>query len=385
MSLEPQDPKPINGIKCIFLCEFHHTAGPTISCQVPQDFMSKELFESVSVYIIPKAQLEQCTITIILNYKILGYPMRIEDNKYARNAFYFNLCIVCDPTARAIQYEPVVQKLAHTLRDLEMESSFLSTQQENPIARARLTNLLNQVMTDLNEKNVCKLIDGTISLFLKVIELRKDPPSVKDWDVPVLMKAYKKIPREKWDLTTQKVLPFIDGHNHVTKIAAKSDVEANLVKACVQNLAYYDVIKLTSMFQYSNIYAPTTRIHQLYQDRSLQEQCIHTICIKGEEKPAWSDVFRFLCRFNHSSSVKQVCLSLNPAALRFNERKLIQFVCLQGFLQRVHKYPVSVCEGTSQSWNGTHCMDEVCLALNMSFQKLNDKFEHDPTVSMICK
>uniref|UniRef100_A0A8D8TTY8 Nitrogen permease regulator 2-like protein n=2 Tax=Cacopsylla melanoneura TaxID=428564 RepID=A0A8D8TTY8_9HEMI len=372
-------------IKCIFLCEFHHTAGPTISCQVPQDFISKEVFESVSVYIIPKAQLEQCTITIILDCKILGYPMRIEDNKYARNAFYFNLCVVCDRNARAIQYEPVVQKLSHTLRDLEMESSFLSTQQENPIARARLTNFLNTVMTDLNKNKVCKLTDGTISLYLKVIELRKDPPTVKDWDVPVLTKPYRKIPHEKWDLTTQKVLPFIDGHNHITKISAKADVENNLVKSCVQNLAYYDVIKLDSLFQYSNIYAPTTKIHQLYANRPLQDQCINCIKIKGEEKPIWGDVFRFLCRFNHCNTVKQVCCIVNPATLRFNERKLIQWACLEGFLQRVHKYPVSVCEGTSQSWNGTHCMDEICLALNMSYGKLNDKFEHDPTVSMICK
>ncbi|XP_017300508.1 GATOR complex protein NPRL2-like [Diaphorina citri] len=94
-------------------------------------------------------------------------------------------------------------------RDLEMESSFLSTQQENPIAKARLSNLLNQVMTDLNQRKVCKLIDGTISLFLKVIEIRKDPPTVKDWDVPVLLKPYKKIPRDKWDLTTQKVRKII--------------------------------------------------------------------------------------------------------------------------------------------------------------------------------
>ncbi|KAL1451648.1 hypothetical protein WDU94_006006, partial [Cyamophila willieti] len=206
--------------------------------------------------------------------------MRIEDNKYARNAFYFNLCIVCDSNARAIQYEPVVQKLSHTLRDLEMESSFLSTQQENPIARARLTNFLNTVMTDLNRNKVCKLTDGTISLYLKVIELRKDPPTVKDWDVPVLVKPYKKIPHEKWDLTTQKVLPFIDGHNHIMKISAKADVENNLVKACVQNLAFYDVIKLASLFQYSNIYAPTTKIHQLYSNKSLQDQCINCIKIK---------------------------------------------------------------------------------------------------------
>jgi hypothetical protein len=44
-----------------------------------------------------------------LGCKILGFPIRI-DKKYARNAFYFNLCFVCDACARSVQFEPVVKK-----------------------------------------------------------------------------------------------------------------------------------------------------------------------------------------------------------------------------------------------------------------------------------
>jgi hypothetical protein len=33
-----------------------------------------------------------------------------------------------------------------------------------------------------------------------------------------------------------QVLPYIDGFNHIARIAAEADVENNLVKACVQNL-----------------------------------------------------------------------------------------------------------------------------------------------------
>ena len=33
-----------------------------------------------------------------------------------------------------------------------------------------------------------------------------------------------------------QVLPYIDGFNHVAKVAAEADIEINLVKACVQNL-----------------------------------------------------------------------------------------------------------------------------------------------------
>ena len=35
-----------------------------------------------------------------------------------------------------------------------------------------------------------------------------------------------------------QVLPYIDGFNHVAKIAAEADIEINLVKACLQNLLY---------------------------------------------------------------------------------------------------------------------------------------------------
>lgn len=51
----------------------------------------------------------------VLGYKITGFPVRIDNTKYARNAYYFNLCFVCDAWARTVQYEPVVKKLSEYL------------------------------------------------------------------------------------------------------------------------------------------------------------------------------------------------------------------------------------------------------------------------------
>ncbi|CAH2226858.1 jg2214 [Pararge aegeria aegeria] len=51
-------------IRCIFLGEFHPVAGPKISCQFPEDYVSKELFDAISAYIIPKPQIQKCTMTI---------------------------------------------------------------------------------------------------------------------------------------------------------------------------------------------------------------------------------------------------------------------------------------------------------------------------------
>lgn len=51
----------------------------------------------------------------VFGFKILGFPARIEDNAYARNAYYFNLCFVFDAWARSVHYESVIKKLTDYL------------------------------------------------------------------------------------------------------------------------------------------------------------------------------------------------------------------------------------------------------------------------------
>lgn len=105
-------------IRCIFLGEFHPVAGPKIACQFPEDYISKEVFDSISAFIIPKPQIQRCTMTInALGHKIVGYPIRIDSSRYERNAYLFNLCFVCDSWSKTVQYEPVVKKLGEHLNN----------------------------------------------------------------------------------------------------------------------------------------------------------------------------------------------------------------------------------------------------------------------------
>lgn len=89
------------------------------------------------------------------NYKILGFPVRIDDKKYARNAYHFNLCFVCDSDARTVHYEPVVTKLSDYLVAMEVESGFLSSKESSS---DKLTPILRQVLEDLNTKGRLKSI-----------------------------------------------------------------------------------------------------------------------------------------------------------------------------------------------------------------------------------
>jgi nitrogen permease regulator 2-like protein len=54
-------------------------------------------FDEVSDYIIPKQQLCDRLITFCRNhYRMLGFPVCLEDDKYDRNEFIFNFVIVLD-------------------------------------------------------------------------------------------------------------------------------------------------------------------------------------------------------------------------------------------------------------------------------------------------
>lgn len=56
-------------IKCIFLSKFHATAGSQIATQVPPNFIPKDIFDTISRYVIPKSQLQRCILTLYVQKK----------------------------------------------------------------------------------------------------------------------------------------------------------------------------------------------------------------------------------------------------------------------------------------------------------------------------
>jgi nitrogen permease regulator 2-like protein len=54
----------IDTIKCIFLCEFHPVAGPKITTQIPDDYITKETFATVNSYVIPRTQLQRSFLSV---------------------------------------------------------------------------------------------------------------------------------------------------------------------------------------------------------------------------------------------------------------------------------------------------------------------------------
>uniref|UniRef100_A0A0A6YWX8 NPR2 like, GATOR1 complex subunit n=1 Tax=Mus musculus TaxID=10090 RepID=A0A0A6YWX8_MOUSE len=144
-------------IECIFFSEFHPTLGPKITYQVPEDFISRELFDTVQVYIITKPELQNKLITVTaMEKKLIGCPVCIEHKKYSRNALLFNLGFVCDAQAKTCALEPIVKKLAGYLTTLELESSFVSNEE----SKQKLVPIMTILLEELNASGRCTLPIG---------------------------------------------------------------------------------------------------------------------------------------------------------------------------------------------------------------------------------
>ncbi len=204
------------------MIEFHHIVGPKIVYQYPPETISKDVFDAVSSYIIPKTHLQRITMTVnVLGKKVLGYPIQIPSDKYERNAFYFNTCFVCDAWARTVQYESVLVKLAKFFLTLELETEYLSKNCNNmPVdVEEELTKMFKFILSGLNSINrECFYIFKRRLLALKVVPaVLNDPPKIENYNVPVFVIDTHQV--DKWDLTTQQLIPYVDGFNHIVQIS----------------------------------------------------------------------------------------------------------------------------------------------------------------------
>lgn len=136
--------------------------GPQVLHQVPDGSVTTGShstpplfdFDTISEYIIPKQALCDRLVTVCTNkYRILGYPVALEDRKYARNKFIFNFAFVLDEDVEFSTYKSVVRKVAKLFKALEEQSGFLS----NEVTRNEVYALIEQVMEDLNNYSECMI------------------------------------------------------------------------------------------------------------------------------------------------------------------------------------------------------------------------------------
>ncbi|VVC33597.1 Hypothetical protein CINCED_3A002451 [Cinara cedri] len=246
-----------NPIECIFICHFHHTAGPRILCQ----------------------------------------------------------------------------------RNLEIERNFLSNSDQSDDSQEQLFCMLNKVMQDLNKDNTCILTVCGAVIYLNVIKVSPDPLIPLNFDVPVLLSPINHS-EHQWDLVTERISPYINGVNHVSRIVELSKLSIEIVTACIQNLIYCNAVSLVDLFRYSNMYICTTQIVQFVKNKSRHQEAINFISAANAPKAKFKDIFSMYSAMKRGARYIDICLSFNPRKLNINERNLVLYGLSNGYIRQLRKYPV---------------------------------------------
>ncbi|KAK6340196.1 Nitrogen permease regulator 2 [Orbilia blumenaviensis] len=348
-------------IKCIFYSYFDADKGPRVLYQVPENSVTPPLdapsqpptlfsFDEISDYIIPKQQLCDRLITFCRNrYRLLGFPICLEDDKYDRNEFIFNFVIVLDEAEEFSSYKPVVKKLARLFKALEEQMGFLW----NEVTRSSVYTLIEQVMEDLNSYCECMIpINESNTINLKLFPAIPPPPPVKAYHVPISTVRFESIMDSNWDLTMQRIIPFIDGVNSVRRISELADADYTLTKKCISELLYYGCIIIVDVFRFANIYAVNSELYNFVNDGAtattgggLQEECQAYISSTGRllDFPTILELYTSL---RQGLTVGEWSLENAERLKDVDVRRFIQFGIIKGFLYRVHKYPVRIDDGS---------------------------------------
>ncbi|GAA6001211.1 hypothetical protein JCM10207_007466 [Rhodosporidiobolus poonsookiae] len=312
-------------------------------------------FSSIIDFVIPKPELCGHLITkATRTSKILGLPVRIVDEEkyhgsksiYNRNAFIFNVCFVFERDAELSVFEPVVRKTGRTLRTMEESSSLLS----NPPPGFSMANLLEQLYLDLNAycETSVPLLD--LDLDLGLFPFYANPPDVKIWDVPIAVAPLESMKSYGWDVTLYKVCSFIDGVNHVKRIAELAEVDLFLARQCIQHLVYYNAVIIVDLFLFSNSYATLPDIADVVQYgeeddeevTDLRSECENYVYTGARDSPPipFSTLLTWYSRLRPGLSIASWMEELSLDSKPVDVRRLIQFGVIKGFLRRVHAFPV---------------------------------------------
>jgi len=268
------------------------------------------------------------------------------------------------------------------MRGLEEQIRFLSDDTSLP-GTGKVYSLCETLMEDLNNYAECMIpIDEVNTLNIKLFPTLPNPAPVKAWHVPLFTVKIESLMDENWDLTMQRVIPFINGVNSVKKIALLADADLNLTRKCIRHLLYYGCILLLDIFSFNAIYAPSAEFtNMIATDFEMQAECARYVNtafesarqenaiglpdISGSFKSgsvaattaATADddfwpltgrgemvdgvgIVQLFASLRQGLTVREWYLQNSNMLANIDIRRFITFGIIKGFLYRIHRYAI---------------------------------------------
>jgi hypothetical protein len=159
---------------------------------------SFSIFDSCSEYIITGNELAGAIVNLSTHhFHVLTRPTIISDERFERNSLFFCVGFVLRRTEDPRPFRPVLSKVALALRDMEIESHFLSSEKTRPQIQTFLEKMLVSLNSPQWECNIA--LDSANVLNVKLFHPPKLPAfPVPDYAVPVLL-------RRDWQVQTVRV------------------------------------------------------------------------------------------------------------------------------------------------------------------------------------
>jgi len=265
------------------------------------------------------------------------------------------------------------------MRSLEEQTRFLSDDTSLP-GTGKVYSLCETLMGDLNNYAECMIpIDEVNTLNIKLFPTLPNPAPIKAWHVPLFTVRIESLMDENWDLTMQRVIPFINGVNSVKKIALLADADLKLTKSCVRHLLYYGCILLLDIFSFNAIYAPTAELTSMIaSDLEMQAECAKYVNTAFE--PARQDngigslnapdsfkssiaattsleddfwplnangdmvdgvgIVQLFANLRQGLTVRDWYMANSSMLANIDLRRFITFGVIKGFLYRIHRYAI---------------------------------------------
>lgn len=192
-----------------------------------------------------------------------------------------------------------------------------------------------------------------------------------------------------WDLTVQRIIPYIDGINSVQKIAILADTDLTLTRRALAHLLYYGCILMLNTFHFHAIYATTAEIGVFVEDTKMQDECRRYIVtphspfknsISGSsvpssqgpgpsssfnpstsyssrnhkssnlnpssgntpQPPSRATVLHLYASLRQGLSLRDWCLAHASSLAHIDIRRFITFGIIKGFLYRSHRYAIAL-------------------------------------------
>ncbi|KAG7664337.1 NPR2 [[Candida] subhashii] len=331
-------------------------------------------FDTVKNYVIPKPHLCNRLISFKINrYKVIGYPVNMENERYSRNSFSFNFCFVFPYDMGDVSpYEPAIKRMGQMFQVLEEQnfilskldkdnsffkkgstgmaikdsivssgnsinfgidleaytSNVVSVQSSNDaavnapghaktkqITLSSIESLINQLYQDLNNYSECCIpLDTANSVDIKLFPILPPPINIKAYQVPIATVKLNSLVDVNWDPTMIKILPYIDGLNSVKRISELADANYLLTKQCIQHLMHYKCIEIVDIFQFNNIYAPTNHIGEFLKFNGKMAEDCQAYVVTAESNLEQQSYFPVPSSFNSSPS--HTGMSTSPYSIR---------------------------------------------------------------------